>query len=427
MFARRFCGPAEALRNDQETRERWARIKKIIMDGRSRTGDGGRSVVETRWDFVVVVSTSPPAVPRARVRAITRAWYVDGGGKPVAHLRDARRPAAMRRRCALVGFSPVFFLVCWALFQCCAFFKRRDPFNGEDAPGVGRKVYKKIFFLRNAQIKTIVVKGIDGDGPKHGCVYEYHYNIRYMLYARIIRKRQFDRTGQWKRSVRARALETNSRTFDDALRNARRSAEYHLHVRIGKKKNREIREFPRRPVFGGGTPNDDAERWRRCRGGSVRTVGRVGGERTAAVSRGTGRAGRESSSSAPSHPLEAPRTARTRVHANRGTPPPPPPPPPTPPVAIFAGARHPSPTQTQGPRRPAYAVARDDGEERPREPASKRRCQFGRTAGATFLRARPIPPGRFVFWRRALYGTSAVYASAHSHSISRPAKSSEAG
>lgn len=131
----------------------------------------------------------------------------------------------------------------------------------------------------------------------------------------------------------------------------------------------------------------------------------------------------EGSSSAPSHPLEAPRTARTRVHANRGTPPPPP----TPPVAIFAGARHPSPTQTQGPRRPAYAVARDDGEERPREPASKRRCQFGRTAGATFLRARPIPPGRFVFWRRALYGTSAVYASAHSHSISRPAKSSEAG
>lgn len=32
----------------------------------------------------------------------------------------------------------------------------------------------------------------------------------------------------------ARALETNSRTFDDALRNARRSAEYHLHVRVKK-------------------------------------------------------------------------------------------------------------------------------------------------------------------------------------------------
>lgn len=241
--------------------------------------------------------------------------------------------------------------------------------------------------------------------------------------------------------VRARALETNSRTFDDALRNARRSAEYHLHVRV-EKKNREIREFPRRPVFGGGTPNDGAERWRRCRGGSVCTEGRAGGERTAAVSRGTDGSGKwvrmpgqrprrrvEGSSSAPSHPLDAPRTVRTRVHANRGTPPPPPspPPPPTPPVAIFAGARHSSPTQTQGPRRPAYAVARDEGEERPREPASKRRCQVGRTAGATFLRARPIPPGRFVFWRRALYGTSAVYASAHSHSISRPAKSSEAG
>lgn len=55
-----------------------------------------------------------------------------------------------------------------------------------------------------------------------------------------------------------------------------------------------MREFPRRPVFGGGMPNDDAERWRRCRGGSVYTVGRVGGERTAAVSRGTGRVGRES-------------------------------------------------------------------------------------------------------------------------------------
>lgn len=39
------------------------------------------------------------------------------------------------------------------------------------------KVFKKNI-LKNTQIKTIVVKGIGGDGPKHGCTcaYEYHYN-----------------------------------------------------------------------------------------------------------------------------------------------------------------------------------------------------------------------------------------------------------
>lgn len=46
--------------------------------------------------------------------------------------------------------------------------------------GVRPKVFKKIF-LRNAQTKTIVVKGIVGDGPKHGCVYEYHYNTIHVM------------------------------------------------------------------------------------------------------------------------------------------------------------------------------------------------------------------------------------------------------
>lgn len=36
----------------------------------------------------------------------------------------------------------------------------------------------EIIFFFHTQIKTIVVKGIGGDGPKHGCTcaYEYHYN-----------------------------------------------------------------------------------------------------------------------------------------------------------------------------------------------------------------------------------------------------------
>lgn len=48
-------------------------------------------------------------------------------------------------------------------------------------------------------------------------------------------------------------------------------------------------------------------------------------------------------------------------------------------------------------RRPAYV----NDATVPRDPASERRCQFGRTAGATVLRARPISPVRLVFWRRA--------------------------
>lgn len=159
----------------------------------------------------------------------------------------------------------------------------------------------------------------------------------------------------------------------------------------------------------------------------------VGGERTAAVSRhGMGWSGKwvrkpgqrprrrvEGSSSAPSHPLETPHATRTRVHANRGTPPP------TPLVAIFAGAHHlHSPLiQTQGPRRPAYTGAMRGGR-------GSRRLSGVVSSGAPPARrfcARVLFRPVVSFFGAARYGTSAVYASAHSHSISRPAKSSEAG
>lgn len=103
--------------------------------------------------------------------------------------------------------------------------------------------------------------------------------------------------------MRARALETNSRTFDDALRNARRSAEYHLHVRIGKKKIAKYANFQGDRFSAAGRPTtmrrggDDAAaalyvRWggwevnvrRRFRAARDGRAGKVGADAGAASS-----------------------------------------------------------------------------------------------------------------------------------------------
>lgn len=200
-----------------------------------------------------------------------------------------------------------------------------------------------------------------------------------------------------------RVLATESQTFwRDALRNALAHGDRPniTCVKSIEKKNRETREFPRRPVFSAAASVTGRPQtlWR---GGRYIRYYIVGGERTVAVAEG--KWVRTSG--------QRPRRRRRFVWC---------------PLPTFASPRRsdrpystaaavcnirgfPSPP-FRSPRVTAY-VARAASAGRPAGPWGRdargapgvygRRCQFGRTAGTTFLRARPVPPGRSVFWRRA--------------------------
>jgi len=200
--------------------------------------------------------------------------------------------------------------------------------------------------------------------------------------------------------------------FDDALRNARRSAEYHLHEhikKIAKYANFQGDRFSAAvavAVTAAGRPStvrwggDGAvlgiwSRWEVNVRRRFRVTGWVGRE-SGCGSRGSVLAAASKVRLVP--PLSPTRNPARHSHTRarqsgystanaagrdiRGCPPP-----------LLLSDLDPGPAST------GLRWRHEGG---PREPASKRRCQFGRTAGATFLRARPIPPGRFVFWRRAL-------------------------
>lgn len=211
-------------------------------------------------------------------------------------------------------------------------------------------------------------------------------------------------------------------------------SKYHLHARIKKSRNTRISKA---------TGFRQRWRWqrrdahRRC--GEVVTRSRggymvmVGGERTAAASHhGMGRLGKqvrkpgqrprrrvEGSSSAPSHPLETPaHPLHTRARQSGYS------------TANAAGrdirGYPPSPLLSDldpGPASTGLCWRREGG-------GGSRRLSGVVSSGATPARrfcARVLFRPVVSFFGAARYGTSAVYASAHSHSISRPAKSSEAG